>query len=245
MPWLAWKTLEWSERITLVSPDSLHILQKQFVNSGGDWMNNKRLLAVVASACLAMLAQPAMAAKGFNYSYAEAGYRNIDSDSVEGDGVEFNLQYGATDYFHILFSYSRLWIDKIDVLSSVDVDLDEYKVGFGGHYPIMDKVDLVAQVAYVDDEFKGKAKLPGDYTKTRISEKEEGYEATFYGRIQAMKKLEMTPHVVYRDVGSDSDTGFGLGLVYKFYKKFSFRIRGTHFSDESTTNLFAGVRFNM
>ena len=77
---LEWKTLEWSERITLVSPDSLHILQKQFVNLGGDWMNNKRLLAVVASACLAMLAQPAMAAKGFNYSYAEAGYRTVDVD---------------------------------------------------------------------------------------------------------------------------------------------------------------------
>jgi len=29
-------------------------------------MNNKRLLAVLASVCLAMLAQPAMAAKGFS-----------------------------------------------------------------------------------------------------------------------------------------------------------------------------------
>ena len=208
-------------------------------------MNNKRLLAVVASVCLVMLAQPAMAAKGFSYTYAEAGYRNIDADSVEGDGVEFNVQYGATDYFHILFSYSRLWIDDLDGVSSVDVDLDEFKVGFGGHYPIMDKVDLVGQVVYVDDEFTGKVQLPGDFTKTRISDTEEGYEATFFGRIQAMKKLEMTPHVVYRDVGSDSDTGFGLGLVYKFYKKFSVRVRATRFSDDSATNLFAGIRVDM
>ena len=205
-------------------------------------MDNKRLLAVVASACLAMLAQPAMAAKGFNYTYAEAGYRNIDSDSFEGDGAEFNISYGATDYVHILFSYSRLWIDDIDGLSSVDVDLDEFKVGFGGHYSIMDKVDLVGQISYVNDEFRGDAKLPGDFSKSRISDTEEGYEATFFGRIQAMKKLEMTPHIVYRDVGSDSDTGFGLGLVYKFYKKFAVRVRATRFSDDSTTNLFAGVR---
>ena len=208
-------------------------------------MNNKRLLAIVASACLAMLAQPAMAAKGFNYTYAEAGYRNIDSDSFEGDGAEFNISYGATDYVHILFSYSRLWIDDIDGLSSVDVDLDEFKVGFGGHYSIMDKVDLVGQVSYVNDEFTGKARLPFEATKSRISDTEEGYEATFFGRIQAMKKLEMTPHVVYRDVGSDSDTGFGLGLVYKFYKKFAVRVRATRFSDDSTTNLFAGVRLYM
>jgi len=208
-------------------------------------MNNKRLLVVVASACLAMLAQPAFAAKGFNYTYVDAGYRNVDSDAFEGDGAEFNLSFGATDYFHILFSYSRLWIDDIDGLSSVDVDLDEFKVGFGGHYPIMDKVDLVGQVSYVDDEYNGKVKFPGDYTKSRFKDTEEGYEATFFGRIQAMKKLEMTPHVVYRDVGSDSDTGFGLGLVYKVYKKFSLRVRATRFSDESTTNLFAGVRINM
>ena len=43
---------------------------------------------------------------------------------------------------------------------------------------------------------------------------------------QAMKKLEMTPHVIYRDVGSNSDTGFGIGLVYNFYKKLSLRVRG-------------------
>ena len=209
-------------------------------------MNNKRLLAVVASACLAMLAQPAMAAKGFSYTYAEAGYRNVDGDSIEGDGAEFNVQYGATDYFHILFSYTRLWIDKIDGLSSVDVDLDEFKVGFGGHYPIMDKVDLVGQVSYVDDEFKGKARLPFETTKSRVNAKDEGYEATFFGRIQAMKKLEMTPHIVYRDVGSNSETGFGLGLVYKVYKKFSVRVRATRFTgDESTTNLFVGMRVNM
>ena len=216
-------------------------------------MNNKRLLAVVASACLAMLAQPAMAAKGFNYSYAEAGYRTVDvDDESEGDGVEVNILYGATDYFHVLFSYSRLWVDKIDGLSSVDVDLDEFKVGFGGHYPIMDKVDLVAQVAYVDEQYTGKAKLDDDGQnvngtgpKVNINDKEEGYEATFYARVQAMKKLEMTPHVIYRDVGPDSDTGFGLGLVYNFYKKFSLRVRGTHFSDDSATSLFLGVRLNM
>ena len=215
-------------------------------------MNNKRLAAVLMSACVTMLVQPAVAAKGFNYTYMEGGYRNLDADSIEGDGFEAGFSFGATDHIHIIGRYSRLFVDNIDGTSSDDLDVDEFKIGFGGHYPIMEKVDLVGEVSYVDDQITGKARLDDDGLnvngtgpKVNINEKDEGYEATFYARVQAMKKLEMTPHVVYRDVGSDSDTGFGLGLVYNFYKKFSLRVKGTHFSDDSATDLFVGMRLNM
>ena len=216
-------------------------------------MYDKRLVAAIMSACLAFLAQPAMAAKGFNYTYMEGGYRNLDADSIEADGFEAGISFGATDYIHIIGRYSRLFVDDIDGASNADdLDIDEFKIGFGGHYPIMEKVDLVGEVSYVDEQITGKARLDDDGQnvdgtgpKVNINEKEEGYEATFYARVQAMKKLEMTPHVVYRDVGSDSDTGFGLGLVYKFYKKLSVRVRGTHFSDDSATNLFLGMRVDM
>jgi len=209
-------------------------------------MNSKRLLAVLASACLAMLAQSA-AAKGFSYTYVEGGYRNIDADSIEADGFEAGFSFGAMKYMHILGSYSRLWVDDVDGLSSVDIDIDEFKIGFGGHYPILDRVDLVLDAVYVDDQITGKARPEGasSKSKTRINDKEEGYEATFSARVQALKKLEMTPHVTYRDVGSDSDTGFGLGMVYNFHKKFSLRIKGTHFSDDSTTDLFIGMRVDL
>jgi len=207
-------------------------------------MNNKRFLVVLASACLALLAQSA-AAKGFSYTYMEGGYRNLDADSGEADGFEAGFSFGAMEYMHILGSYSRLWVDDIDGLSSVDIDVDEFKIGFGGHYPILDKVDLVLDAVYVDEQITGKARLDGTTNKRRINFKEEGYEATFSARIQALKKLEMTPHVTYADVGSDSGTGFGLGLVYNFYKKFSLRVKGTHFSDDSTTDLFIGMRVDM
>ena len=216
-------------------------------------MNNKRLLAVLTSACLILLVQPTMAAKGFNYTYMEGGYRNLDADSIEGDGFDAGFSFGATKYIHILGSYSRLFVDDIDGASNTDdLDLDEFKIGFGGHYPILDRVDLVLDAVYVDEQLTGKARLDNDGLnvdgtgqKVNINDKDEGYEATFSARIQAMKKLEMTPHVVYRDVGSDSDTGFGLGLVYNFYKKISLRVRGTHFSDDSATNLFLGLRVDM
>jgi hypothetical protein len=216
-------------------------------------MNNKRLLAVLTSACLILLVQPTMAAKGFNYTYMEGGYRNLDADSIEGDGFEVGFSFGATKYVHILGRYSYLDVDDINGASNADdLDLDEFKIGFGGHYPILDRVDLVLDAVYVDEQLTGKARLDDDGLnvngtgpKVNINDKDEGYEATFSARIQAMKKLEMTPHVSYRDVGSESGTGFGLGLVYKVYKKFSLRVRGTHFSDDSATNLFLGVRLNM
>ena len=207
-------------------------------------MNNKPLLAMAASAWLAVFANTAIAG-GFKYTYGELGYRNIDSDLMEGDGFRASFSFGATDHFHVVGDYSRLWIDDMDNASSVDVDLDEFKIGFGGHYPITDSIDIVGQVAYVDQEFTGKAVPAGQNFKTRINDSEEGYEALMYGRIKAGKKFELTPHVAYRDVGDESDTGFGLGLVYKLNRKFALRVRGTHFSDESTTNLFAGVRLYM
>jgi len=211
----------------------------------------KRLVAAIMSACLTCLVQPAMAAKGFNYTYMEGGYRNLDADSIEGDGFEAGFSFAATDHVHIVGQYSHLFVDSLENANSVDLDVDEFKIGFGGNYSVMDKVDLVGNVTYVDEQITGKARLNGggfvDGTgpKSNINDKNEGYEATFYGRIQAMKKLEMTPHMVYRDVGSDSGTGYGLGLVYKFYKKFSVRARGTRFSNDSATNLFVGVRVDM
>ena len=219
-------------------------------------MNNKRLLAAAASACLAVLANSAIAG-GFNYTFAELGYRNLDADSIEGDGFRASFSFGATEYIHVVGDYSRLWVDEFDgtisghsTYTDVNLDIDEFKIGFGGHYPITDKIDIVGQVTYVDDEITGDVKVPDpdnppNLIKTNINDSEEGYEATLFGRIQATKKFELTPHVVHRDVGSDSDTGFGLGLVYQLNRKFALRIRGTHFSDDSATNLFAGLRLYM
>jgi hypothetical protein len=206
-------------------------------------MTKHALLGIAAAASLAVFSQTT-AARGFDYTYAEAGYRNVDSDPGSGDGFRVALSYGATDYIHIVGEYTRLWIDDIDDASSVDIDLDEFQLGFGGHYPLTDKIDLVGTVTYVDDEYTGKARPDGLGYKTNINDSEEGYEAKIYGRIQALKKLEMTPHVIHRDV-SDSETGFGLGMVYDLTRKFAIRFEGTHYSDESTTDLFLGLRLNM
>jgi hypothetical protein len=207
-------------------------------------MNNKRLLAVAASACLAVAAS-SVTAGNFNYTFAELGYRNVDGDDMEADGFRASFSFAATEHFQVVGDYSRLWLDDMDGASSVDVDIDEFKIGFGGHYSFTDKIDGVAQVTYVDDQYTGKAVPDGLGYKKNINTSDEGYEVTMFGRVQATKNFELTPHVVYRDVGSDSDTGLGLGLVYRLNRNFGLRFRATQFSDDDTTNLFAGIRLNM
>lgn len=208
-------------------------------------MNIKGLLAIAASACMVILPQASFAAKGFSYTYVDAGYRGIWADSMDADGVAFNLSYGATDHIMVLASYHHLWQDEAEGYSKVDVDIDEFKIGGGGHYSFGDSFDLVGSIVYVTDKSTGDAVPPGESDKTRIKGSREGFEAAVSGRWQAMEKLELTPMVVYRDVGDDSDTGFGADVIYNFHKKWSFRGNATYFSDDSATNLFLGVRLDM
>ena len=55
-------------------------------------MNIKGLLAIAASACMVVLPQAAVAGKGFDYTYVDAGYRGIRADSIDADGVAFRYK---------------------------------------------------------------------------------------------------------------------------------------------------------
>ena len=215
-------------------------------------MNNKRFFAVAILACLTMLSQSANA-KGFKYSYGDFGYQNVSAVSGDGDGFSVGFSFGATDHFNVIGEYNRLFgMDDIEELGHVknstdaDVDRDEFKIGMGFHYPMSDSIDLTMAVQYVDQEFTGKWVTPVSAPlKVTFSDSEEGYEAEFGARIQWSKKFEMTPHVIHRDVGADSNTGGGFGLLYKFYKKFSVNVKSTFFADDSENNVFAGIRLNL
>ena len=149
-------------------------------------MNNKGLLAIAASACLAMLPQGAFAAKGFNYTYVDGGYQGIRADSADADGFAADLSYGATDHIIVLAGYSHLWQDEAEGFSSVDVDVDRFTIGGGGHYSITERIDLVGSLVYVNEQSSGKAKYPFETSKSRVKGTREGYEAVFSGRIRAM-----------------------------------------------------------
>jgi len=196
--------------------------------------------AVVGGGLLAAVSTGAGAA-GFNYSYAEVGYSVYNSDPLDAKGVAAELSLAAGDYVHIKGGYAHYnnadlyrkgkpyyWLSK-----NLNVDIDSFSIGIGGNYPIHKKVDLTATVSYLDNEFTGDS-----------NNSERGYEIEAGARVQALKKLEMTPSIVKVNVDNYDDTGYSLGLVYAFNKTYSIRTRVRKFSSEDVTDFFAGVRLN-
>jgi hypothetical protein len=191
-----------------------------------------RLIATLMCVLLLAVSQ-ATSARGFNYSYAEVGYTNINSDPEDASGVTTELSIAASDYVHVKGGYSRLWVNNVKGSNNDNIDIDSFRIGMGGNYPILEKVDLTGTVSYIDNENTGDS-----------NNSDRGYEAEFGGRVQALKKLEMTPSLVRVHTDNLHDTGYSLGLVYALNKKWSLRTRVRRFSDEDITDFFAGVRLN-
>ena len=195
--------------------------------------------AVVGGGLLAAVSTGACAA-GFDYSYAEIGYSNYNSDPLDAKGVAAKLSIAAGDYVHLKGGYAHY--HNADVYSkgfpywtknNQSVDIDSFSVGIGGNYTVHKKVDLTATVSYLDNEYSGDS-----------NNSQRGYEIEAGARVQALKKLEMTPSIVKVNVDNYDDTGYSLGLVYALNKQYSIRTRVRKFNDDDVTDFFAGVRLN-
>ena len=195
--------------------------------------------AVVGGGFLAAVSTGAGAA-GFNYSYAEIGYSSINSDPLDAKGVAAELSIAAGDYVHVKGGYSHY--NNADTYSkgfpywttnNQNVDIDSFSVGIGGNYPVHKKVDLTATLSYLDNEYSGDS-----------NNSERGYEVEAGARVQALKKLEMTPSLIRVNTDNFDATGYSLGLVYALNKQYSIRTRVRKFSDDDVTDFFAGVRLN-
>ena len=195
--------------------------------------------AVVGGGLLAAVSTGTGAA-GFNYSYAEIGYSSYNSDPLDAKGVAAELSLAAGDYVHVKGGYAHYnnadlsrngfpyWTTK-----NLDVDIDSFSVGIGGNYPVHKKVDLTATLSYLNNEFTGDN-----------NNSERGYELEAGARVQALKRLELTPSLVKVDLDSYDEIGYSLGLVYAVNKTYSVRTRVRKFSDDDVTDFFAGVRLN-
>ena len=191
-----------------------------------------RLIATWGCVLLAAVSQAA-GARGFNYSYAELGYTKLNSDPLDASGATAELSMAAGDYMHIKAGYSRLWVDSVKGSGDDGIDIDAFRIGMGGNYSVHEKVDLTGTVSFVDNEYSGDN-----------NNSQNGYEAEFGARVQALKQLEMTPSIIYEHIDNFHDTGYSLGLVYALNKQFSLRTRVRRFNDDDVTDVFAGVRLN-
>ena len=196
-------------------------------------MKKTRLAAVATGVVLAVAAQLAAAAKGPEYTYAELGYVYSNGDDIDGNGFDANISFGATDLIFLKFGYQRDWLEKRlenvppcpTNICWVDFDANKFLIGGGVHYTVMDKLDLVGSLSYVDIEYSGIVPSQGD----------DGYEAAIGVRSMLSKDLELNGFVSYVTTGNvvnddDSDTVYSLGGVYKLNKDFSL-VGNLDFSD--------------
>jgi hypothetical protein len=189
---------------------------------------------IAAFVCMATIAvSHATSAKGFDYSYAELGYTNINSDPMDASGANAELSIAATDHIHLKGGYSHLWVNSVKGTSNDNIKIDSFRLGMGGNFSVHQKIDLTGDVSYVDNENTGDS-----------NNSDRGYEGEFGARVQALKKLELTPSIVYEHIDNFHDTGYSLGLVYALNRQFSLRTRVRRFSDDDVTDVFAGVRLN-
>jgi hypothetical protein len=190
---------------------------------------------------LLIVAATGAGASGFNYSYAELGYSSLNSDPLDAKGASAELSLAAGDYMHVKGSYAHYNGADLDRKNkfpyygtrTLNVDIDAFTLGVGGHYPVARKVDLTGTLSYVDNELTGVNNAS-----------ERGYEVEAGARVQALKKLELTPSLVKVNISNYDATGYSLGLVYALNKQFSLRTRVRRFSDDDVTDFFAGVRLN-
>ena len=208
-------------------------------------MINNRLVALVVCAWLG-LAPLSSYAKGLSYSYAEGGYTGVTSDSLNGtaNGALARISFAALDYVHIKGEYTHF--DSVEVRrgnffgsNDLDIKVDRFLVGAGGNFTVLDKhgvidaVDVLGTASYYDAANSG-----DNNNSTRGYQLEGGVRALF------IKNLELNAMVTRLDVDNFDETGYGGGIVYKFYKKFSVSGNVKHFSQDSTTEYFVGLRLN-
>jgi hypothetical protein len=195
-------------------------------------MRTRRLLALTTSILLAAAASVTHA-KGFDYTYGQIGYQNWDSDSIEYQGASVDISFGALDFMHILLGYSRFWVDNVQGTSDDDIDIDEFRLGAGGNFSLLDNLDLVGRGIWI---YQGES---GDSNNANI-----GYEVEAGVRWKPIKTLELAPSLYYYDNDDfEADIGAGLGVVYNFKKRYSLSVQARYFDDDEVTDLFAGIRY--
>jgi len=195
-------------------------------------MNSKKAFEALLVSALLLTGGPVLAAKGFNYSFADVGYEYWDGDDFDMDAGQVDASFGIFDNLALRAGYTRGWTDNFpeSVDPSGDPDLNEFRFGFQPHYSVFKSTDIFADLIYVNSKFNG------DRSNSDI-----GY---IYGagiRHQTFKKVELRLAGEYRS--GDIDEAFlVLGPVITLTKNIDLSLRTAHSSDSA--DYFAGLRLN-
>lgn len=196
-------------------------------------MKMKKLITVLTCVALGLFSSAGFAGKGLDYSYAEIGYVNIDSDAADGDGFGINTSYAALDNVHVKLGYARLFDDG----PGEDLDVNRFTVGVGGNFSVAENVDLTGSLNYVDIE--------GTQSS---NDKMDGYLVDIGIRAKVTKKVELNATVGSLHLEDEDNTGFSVGTVVKLHKKFSVTAKVSQFdadAGDDETEFFIGIRLSL
>ncbi len=88
----------------------------------------------------------------FSYSYVEVGYSNTEVDTYDSDSdaVFGRASFELFKLFYVFLDYSAQSLDDVSFGgSNDDVDADSYGLGFGAHFTISPKLDLLAETSWI------------------------------------------------------------------------------------------------
>jgi hypothetical protein len=178
-------------------------------------MISRKALGVVLVISIAPIASPAMAAKGFSYSFVDAGYQYTSGDPENFKVGLLKASFGTFDYLALRAGFQRGKVEDYRPTSgNSDPDFTEFQAGARGHYPLMKKkLDVFGTGTWFYNSINSSSS-----GVSSISDAGGIFDAGV--RFQATKKWELDAAVEYRS-GDYSGT-FGVAeSVYKITKKLS------------------------
>ena len=121
---------------------------------------------LIVAALLAACPLAAQATDGLSYTYAEAGLTRAEldmgDDTLKANGGYLRGSYALTDATYVHGSFSRVSDSESAYGLKVEGDLDQYELGLGWHMPMSDRVDFLAEAAYVRLDLTVKASYMGN-----------------------------------------------------------------------------------
>lgn len=168
-------------------------------------------------------------ADDFDYNFLTVGYGSINYDGgLDGNVFTLGGSYALTDSYYAFAGYGAGSLDA-------GIDTTSWNAGFGYHRALSDKVDLVADVAYVYSEID----IPqaGSFDDSGL-----GLAVGF--RFAQSEKLELNAGISYVDFGDGGDdTGFSLGALYSINDVYSVGLSGSWADDVSMYTLSGRFHF--
>jgi hypothetical protein len=144
---------------------------------------------------------------GLSYTFIEVGATRLDLEDIDD---EADTYYGLASIGLFDFLYGFLGYENQST-DFDDADTDLWSLGVGVHFGLMDKLDAVADAAWLYSDLNGDT----------IDEEDSGFKVRAGGRWRPMRLLEVEGHGVWYSIddslmSDDSTAGFDAGARAHF-----------------------------